>query len=110
MAGLNSSSVRVKLGPSLNTVRHGWMVHLYWRSRVETNDEQPRFSRTELEIGCGAPNLYALLPRNVKRFRGGLVFKAHRLVYHSTLDWRVIKKNLYARASSLISLQVLEGP
>ena len=29
-----------------------------------------------------------LLRRNVKRFRGGLVFKAHRLVYHS----RVIKK------------------
>ena len=25
-----------------------------------------------------------LLRRNVKRFRGGLVFKAHRLVYHST--------------------------
>jgi len=22
----------------------------------------------------------------------GLVFKAHRLVYHSTLGWRVIKK------------------
>jgi len=23
--------------------------------------------------------------RNVKRFRGGLVFEAHRLLYHSTL-------------------------
>ena len=30
--------------------------------------------------------------RNVNRFRGGLVFKAHRRVYHSTLGWRVIKK------------------
>ena len=30
--------------------------------------------------------------RNVKRFRGGLVFKAHRLVYHSTLGLGVIKK------------------
>jgi len=28
----------------------------------------------------------------LKRFRGGLVFKAHRLVYHSTLALRVIKK------------------
>jgi len=28
----------------------------------------------------------------VKRFRGGLVFKAHRLFYHSTLGLRVIKK------------------
>ena len=33
-----------------------------------------------------------LLRRNVKRFRGGLVCKAHRLVYPSTLGWRVIKK------------------
>ena len=29
---------------------------------------------------------------NVQRFRGGLVFKAHRLVYHSTLGLIVIKK------------------
>ena len=28
----------------------------------------------------------------MKRFRGGLVFKAHRLVYHSTLGLRVIKR------------------
>jgi len=28
----------------------------------------------------------------VRWFRGGLVFKAHRLVYHSSLGWRVIKK------------------
>ena len=29
---------------------------------------------------------------NVNRFRGGLAFKAHRRVYHSTLGLRVIKK------------------
>jgi len=28
----------------------------------------------------------------VQRFRGGLVLKAHRLFYHSTLGLRVIKK------------------
>jgi len=28
----------------------------------------------------------------VARFPEGLVFKAHRLVYHSTLGWRVIKQ------------------
>ena len=28
----------------------------------------------------------------MKRFRGGLVFKAHRLLYHSTQGLRVIKK------------------
>jgi len=44
----------------------------------------------------GTPHLVnsraQLLSRNVNRFRGGLVFKAHRLVYHSTLGLRVIKK------------------
>ena len=34
---------------------------------------------------------YQLLSRNVERFRG-LVFKAHTLLYHSTLSSRVIKK------------------
>ena len=33
-----------------------------------------------------------LLHRNVQRFRGGLVLKAHRPLYHSTVDLRVIKK------------------
>ena len=33
-----------------------------------------------------------VLHRNVQRFRGGLVFKAHRLLYRSTLGLRVIKK------------------
>ena len=33
----------------------------------------------------------ALVP-GTNEFRGGLVFKAHRLLYHSTLDLREIKK------------------
>jgi len=33
-----------------------------------------------------------LISRNVKRFRGGLVFKAHRLVHHSIPGLRAIKK------------------
>ena len=33
-----------------------------------------------------------LICRNVKQFREGLVFKAYRLVRHSTLGSRVIKK------------------
>jgi hypothetical protein len=36
-----------------------------------------------------------ILRRNVKRLRGGLVFKAHRLVYHSTLGWRERTKKKY---------------
>jgi len=35
---------------------------------------------------------------NAQRFRGGLVFKAHRLLYHSTLGLRVIKKKKMRRA------------
>ena len=33
-----------------------------------------------------------LIRRIVKRFRGGLVFKAHSLLYHSTLGLRAMKK------------------
>ena len=33
-----------------------------------------------------------LLYRNVERFRGGLVVKARRLLYHSALGLRVIKR------------------
>ena len=43
---------------------------------------------------CHTPGLIQeqLLYRNVQRFRGWLVFEAHRLLYHSTLGLRVIKK------------------
>ena len=33
-----------------------------------------------------------LLYRNVERFRGGLVFNAHRRLYHSNLGLRVMRK------------------
>jgi len=36
--------------------------------------------------------LLQLLRINVQRFRGGLEFKAHRLVYHQTLGGRVKRK------------------
>jgi len=41
---------------------------------------------------CQSIGTEQLLRRNVKRFRGGLVIKAHRRLYHSTLGLRVIKK------------------
>ena len=43
-------------------------------------------------LGCRLPGAWLLLSRNVERLRGGLVFKAHRLLYHSTLGSSVIKK------------------
>ena len=67
---------------------------------------------------CGEPRpadpetIQEQLPgRNVKRFRGGLVFEAHRLAYHSTLGLRVIemkKKNTF-RSSDLQRLDVEAG-
>jgi len=42
------------------------------------------------EKGPGSPKLPD--SSDVQRFPGGLVFKAHRLLDHSTLDLRVIKK------------------
>jgi len=41
------------------------------------------------ELAMAGSALY-LRTRNVKRFRGGLVFKAHRLFAHATLGSRVI--------------------
>ena len=38
-----------------------------------------------------------LFRKRMKRFLGGLVFKAHRLVFHSTLGWRVTKKKIKCR-------------
>jgi hypothetical protein len=49
-----------------------------------TKLERPNQSETDL--------VERLLNRNVEQFRGGLVFKAHRLVYYSTLGSRVEKK------------------
>jgi len=46
---------------------------------------------------------------NVKRFRGGLVFKAHRLAYHSTLGWRVIKKKKSNSSGWRQDKRLLEG-
>ena len=40
--------------------------------------------------------------RNIKRFRGGLAFKALRLVHHSTLGSRVIKKNSRLAVKGLV--------
>ena len=42
-------------------------------------------------------------------FRGGLVFKAHRLLYHSILDLRVIKKKKSSSVSFLRSAAEREG-
>jgi len=42
----------------------------------------------------------------VNRFRGGLVFKAHRLVYHSTLGSRVMKRKKFGMLGRGCMLQL----
>ena len=44
------------------------------------------------------------LYRNVQRFRGRLVFKAHKLLYHSTLGLRVMKKKIKTLHLTLYTL------
>ena len=46
----------------------------------------------EIDLSGSKVSIQEVLRRNVKRFRGGLVLKAHRLVYHSRLSSRVKKK------------------
>ena len=49
--------------------------------------------------------------RNVQRFRGGLVFKAHKLLYHSTLGLRVMKKNKkFVRSAGCADRKMLSVP
>jgi hypothetical protein len=51
--------------------------------------------------GCRTVQQEQLLYRNEQWFPGGLVFKAHRLVYHSTLGLGVMKKkNKFREARS----------
>ena len=42
--------------------------------------------------GGGVPHDVRMPDFGKHLFRGGLVFKAHILLHHSTLGWRVIKK------------------
>ena len=48
---------------------------------------------------CGTRVPSSRTPRLVISQKGGLVFKAHRLVHHSTLGWRVMKKKKEWRAA-----------
>ena len=61
----------------------------------------PVHSQRQLLHLVQGSGLEQLPHRNVKRFRGGLVFKAHRWLYHSTLGSRVIKKKNQAERGAV---------
>jgi len=76
---------------------HFIIVMIRWTGRAPWEFEFP-FPGSLTSTGRGwieaafFSSQWLLLYRNVQRFRGGLVFKAHGLLYHSTLGLRVIKK------------------
>ena len=58
--------------------------------------------RQEVWVGARVPPAWDWsLRRNVKRFRGGLVCKAHRHLYHSSLGLKLIKKKKKNRAGGI---------
>ena len=76
-------------GLALRGQHHG---DAHGRARRRCDDAQEVLSRAAVPLYTGCLTWEKLLSRNVERFQGGLVFKAHRLVYHSTLGSRVVKK------------------
>jgi hypothetical protein len=78
------AGARMNLKPQLEFPFPGSLIstvlNLKQQARYTHEIEQRVYLRWSLGVG------------NVQRFRGGLVFKAHRLLYHSTLGLRVIKK------------------
>ena len=83
-------------------------VHAQVIRVVEHQIKRHRHAAVEIEKLMG-PFKVRLLHRNVQRFRGGLVFKAHRLVYHSTLGLRVIKK-IKRHRHAAVEIEKLKGP
>ena len=95
---LSSSSL---FAPKADKARHTYLrlidfciTQLKAQGPSRTCDESKEEEEDTLGDVTGgyAPRQEQQLRRMVKRFRGGLVFKAHRLVYHPTLGLRVIKK------------------
>ena len=66
-------------------------IHCPWRVECTCADV----------AALGSLTCEQLLRSNVMRFRGGLIFKAHRLWYHSTLGLNVIKKSLTCERSAV---------
>jgi hypothetical protein len=80
-----------------------FIIYKCFGMRVRTRAESTAFPKdcSDCVVRVDFPDLQRskvdgiweqLLRRNVKRFRGGLVFNADRLVHHSTLGSRVIKQ------------------
>ena len=68
-----------------------WCQAEGWRHQYGTKKNKEEGSMKVLPK-CRNARFASFSVRKLQRFRGGLVVKAHRLLYHSTLGLRVIKK------------------
>ena len=75
-----------------NTYSFAVYTNEYGTCKVVKARFWPWFSNKRFTLFLLRSAAARLLRSNLKRFRGGLVFKIHRLVYHSTLGSRVIQK------------------
>ena len=82
MAALGRGAVSYERGAPVDAQMLTYGYHSTYAERARSEAAKGR--------GFGIPA--QLLYRNVQRFQGGLEFKAHRFVYHSTLGLRVKKK------------------
>jgi len=75
---------------------HSIIVKTRWTGLAPWESACPRECTVLLSRTMTAElSIEKLLHRSMQRFRGGLVFKAHRLLYHSTLGLRIIQKIRY---------------
>ena len=69
---------------------HAWRQAMFALMKVSRRERVSSDASMHLAVQFSIEE--QLLSRNVEQIRGGLVFKAHGLLYHSTLGSRVIKK------------------
>ena len=77
---------------------------IWWTGLAPWEFESPFPGSLGDEVAPGQMDL------NKELFRGGLLFKAHRLLYHSTLGLRVIKKKKNKEVTISVCPQRLRRP
>ena len=87
MSSIDSPPIENKMSPALTSLSHADSTGATYVICTWVGMPRVRHDRNDHLGHIGQPHR-----SKVKRFRGGLVFKAHRLLYRSTLDLRVIKK------------------
>ena len=100
--------------PWLEPFLRGKSMKPFTMSPSRSTAATPILSSSLQSPGSRVSILEQLFRRNVKGFRGGLVFKAHRLLYHSTLCSETIQnkkgRNRLSGAGRDTSREVVPDP